>query len=119
MKTIKFKVWFIKEKRMQLFSSLKDNKFAELLFYDDYDETDLKFLQFTGLFDKNEKEVFDGDIVKFDDGIIMNVFQSEDGSWILDKVDNSYKAFKVYNQKEIIKVIGNKFENPELLEDLK
>jgi len=77
---------------------------------------DTIFMQSTNLKDKNGKEIFDGDIVKFDDGTIMNVFQSEDGSWVLDEEDNSYKAFKVYNQQEIIEIIGNKFENPELLE---
>lgn len=81
----------------------------------------IEIQQFTGLKDKNGKEIFEGDIlrVKLDGGFesFLVVWQQNKmgfGLRDLNKVDliDSW-AFTPKNDFEII---GNKFENPELLE---
>jgi len=70
--------------------------------------------KFIGLKDKKGKEIYNRDIVEWvtktrdnkEKGIIS---QNDDGTWLINK------CFKVYNQKEQIKVIGNIDENPKLL----
>src|SRR5690554_736873 len=84
-----------------------------------YEEVEL--MEFTGLKDKNGKEIYEGDIVRFHYktgvykiGIV--VWNDLFGSWDIDCSDFvSYKSLKQY--KSVSEVIGNIYENPELLED--
>lgn len=78
--------------------------------------------QFTGLYDKHGKEVFEGDVVKDDHGRIMKI-----GEWrykpcfIAVSKTNFHHAdfFEWLNRDTNVlecEVIGNIHENPELLE---
>ena len=78
--------------------------------------------QYTGLKDKNGKEIYEGDIVKVNgayigkDGIFIVVFRS--GAFKLDEAkklfDTQLLAKGISNYCE---VIGNIHDNPELLEE--
>lgn len=85
---------------------------------------DLNLMQSTGLKDKNGKEIFEGDIlgIETDEGILnVNIF------W-----DDKHALFmfesEIHNEKELLaelvedntypfEIIGNIYENPELLEE--
>lgn len=72
--------------------------------------------QFTGLTDCEGKEIYEDDIVSFDDGKIgyVEFFQ---GCFIVRDV-SSEDARSLYDIHDWnLKVLGNRFENPELLVD--
>lgn len=78
--------------------------------------------QYTGLHDKNEKEIYEGDIVKVSDEIIAEVIWENDylGYFLYANEENSINSFEngeqpLYDYWGSIEVIGNIHENSELL----
>jgi len=71
----------------------------------------LKYQQFTGLKDKNGVEIYECDILEWD--------EAEWGSPFNELVEWSYDQFMMRQSDwaEWCEVVGNKYENPELLED--
>jgi uncharacterized phage protein (TIGR01671 family) len=140
MREIKFRAWDKDNKEMifwNLFNIDKDESFR--LYIGDYGkryEEDLEIMQYTGLYDKNGKEIYEGDIIRIlytdwpsktdDDKRTLEEYK-KDISKIGIVVYNSngfYIRIKEYNdtlnegrhgEKEII---GNIYENLELLEAL-
>ena len=70
--------------------------------------------QCTGLRDKNGKLIFEGDIVN--DNVIYGVVKWDDvnARYVIDDRDDGYQDYSEWWHE--VKVIGNKFDNPELLE---
>lgn len=86
-------------------------------------------LQYTGLKDKNGKEIFEGDIVRTS-LIPLHLWQVKFGQHIVSVGDTPHQstAFGFYFQsangkytealnKVVVDIIGNIFENPELIEN--
>ena len=85
---------------------------------------DLELMQSTGLKDKNGKEIFEGDILacKTDDEVInLNIFWDEEHALFMFESKKYNKqeplAELVENNTYPFEIIGNIYENPELLED--
>jgi len=114
---IKFKAWDRNSaKFIGWFRMLKDG-FGSYL-----NNVHYKVLQFTGLKDKNGKEIYEGDIIKTlfmgQKGIIIGeVIWADSGFFV------GYKEYKddlfPWSFYKVVEVIGNKFENPELLKGVK
>ena len=86
---------------------------------------DIHLMQSTGLKDKNGKEIFEGDIVQFEDCYIETEFLYVNTGI----VEWSQGSFTITNRESVrmedlldgefldVTIIGNIYENPELLED--
>ena len=75
---------------------------------------DLHLKQSTGLKDKNGKEIFEGDVVKCNG--LLGTIESFKAMWICSFMKyNNYQKVGFFAQE--IEVVGNIYENPELLED--
>ena len=134
----RFRVWNIKEKEMiynaeiaydgmnyntdwQLGDNQNDGWVDCFGYYLDYEHKDYEIMQFTGLKDKNDTLIYEGDILKQPDGIIDYVYWS-DGCYIhngtaITNYDICYQGDTWAKEVNTHEVIGNIYENEELLED--
>lgn len=78
----------------------------------DGDPGQFEIMQYTGLKDKNGREIYEGDVVKNEYGKVMEV--QYDPRSAAFGVGDYY--FGTIGSGKILEVIGNIFENPELLE---
>lgn len=76
---------------------------------------DLVLMQSSGMRDKNDKEIFEGDVLGSIDGMLNGVvkYNSKLGMWTNDLLlyNNFEKLWSIADSREII---GNIYENPEL-----
>ncbi len=112
----KFRAWEKAGKRMVLVGSIDfQNEFIEYTYspYDDSNRVvseflefcDVVFMQSTGLFDVNGKEIFEGDVVRLHSGELLPV-----------KLHHGMFEPVCYYASRAFGRVGNVFENPELLE---
>lgn len=119
---IKFRAWYPGDKSMHVisFADLAELQFwCSLHEHDDFEKHPERLMQFTGLCDKNGKEVYESDIGKCDNGY-TGVIIRDRYMFIVKGYQNSchdtpYDAFESDN----FEIIGNIYENPELLEGAK
>jgi len=81
---------------------------------------DIELMQYTGLKDKNGKEIYEGDVVGVKElRWIVNLGWSGDGEYgVCQKSNYGNHIFRdVDKVSERYKIIGNIYENPELLKD--
>jgi uncharacterized phage protein (TIGR01671 family) len=73
--------------------------------------TNAKLMQFTGLKDKNGKEIYEGDIIVADYDKEVRKHRQIIIQWQMSHYKNGWN---VGNNGELFEVIGNIYENPEL-----
>lgn len=110
---IKFRYWNTVNKIMILNPQMpyKEGWTIEQLF----SERGWVWLQFTGLLDKNGKEIYEGDIVRISDDFIEIMEWVGDGDWMGEKQPLVGFVHHQSIYKKPIEVIGNIYENPELV----
>lgn len=124
---IKFRAWNKKDKVMVdvaamnfgpsgLWSLIEDAYDAELQLADNYE-----LMQYTGLKDKNGREIYEGDIVRTGednigdpDPTIGQVIMRE-GSWLIEN-EKKQEEIGLFSEITSREVIGNIFEDKQLLE---
>lgn len=84
---------------------------------------DLHLMQSTGILDKNSQEIFEGDVVRqvrtqptIENETITGVVTMLEGAWLIVN-DNEQLASDLWSETDENEIIGNIFENKELLED--
>ena len=79
-------------------------------------------MQSTGFFDRNDQEIFEGDIVRqertqptTENKTITGVVTMLEGAWVIMN-DREQLASYLWSETDENEVLGNIYENPELLE---
>jgi uncharacterized phage protein (TIGR01671 family) len=139
MRVIKFRAWDKKMQKMRIVNSVAFHfdggspKVVNLWGRDIIEDKDIilhreakdvELMQFTGLLDKNGTEIYEGDIVQFAEKYFYLV-KYEDAKFVgyhanndWDKWGDLYKLGEPGFNKYTYVVIGNIYENPELLKEV-
>lgn len=129
MREIKFRLFDKRDKEM-IYPKAEDIDMFNLCFCGDswqvefdnseddkkyYGKEVFEIMQFTGLLDKNGKEIYEGDIVadeEYGNGAIE--WSTQYGGYVIRYVDGEFNHL-FEDTKDTIEVIGDIYSNPELL----
>ena len=85
--------------------------------YEHTDFKDIELMQYTGLKDKNNKEIYEGDIVTLHNSKYKVIFNSKEAGFVLRDDEFEMNIPFTNNNNKRMEVIGNIYENPELLKE--
>ena len=135
MREIKFRVWDKRTKKMRQLVNIvfnvgmhvepNDNT-VKLIWVKGYDcieqkdimmkrEDKFELMQYTGLKDKNGKEIYEGDIFTLGDERILYIVEWTDTASFMGRQNGNKSTVGLKYWNDRIEVIGNIYDNPELL----
>ncbi|WP_294729221.1 YopX family protein [uncultured Fusobacterium sp.] len=121
MREIKFRAWLKEEKIMGEVLGI-DILHKEIYFSNEnincYEYTefkDIELMQYTGLKDKNEKEIYEGDIVIHHSKMYKIIFNTEEARFVLRDDEFEMNIPFTNNNNKRMEIIGNIYESLELL----
>lgn len=140
-RVIRFRAWMKEERQMVMVAQI-DFTFdlvtgyrvwkstgpdEETRMYEESSKCEL--MQFTGLHDKNGKEIWEGDVVRYPSGEVASVYWSEVREGVMpcyalepvyrESFDDSFAPALDHDTYHRLEVIGNIYENPEFIQSLK
>ena len=104
MRQLKFRAWH-KDSREMLYSS------PENIFVWQHEGQPIEIMQFTGLLDRNSKEIYEGDIVKRSK-VYKVSWSDESAAFVCDNETTKF-PIGLYATHNDYEVTGNVFENKE------
>lgn len=137
MREIKFRAWnkeygeMCYSTNVALYEKREFYPFGIIVGFSHYPTNDWELMQYTGLRDKNGKEVYEGDIVRYTFDNPDSVLSTENGlkirtgkifwqewraSFAIGCQMANNDLFKYVRNGNRVEVIGNIYENPELLQ---
>ena len=131
MNTIKFRIWNPEEKKM-IESGATPMMLHSFFEYSARFNTqyEMPYQQLTGLTDKLGKEIYEGDIIRYTfwqnspqiGSVIVPVYFCE-GGFVVATTNGEpltlREAIKISNEASGLEIIGNTYENPDLLNNFK
>ena len=125
MREIKFRAWHKGKKIISEVLGI-DILHKEIFFSNgdvDYCEiSDFKYIelmQYTGLKDMREKEIYEGDIVTLHNGKYKVIFNSKEARFVLRDDEFEMNIPFTNNNNKRMEVVGNIYENPELIKEVR
>jgi uncharacterized phage protein (TIGR01671 family) len=130
---IQFRVWDIQNERMvenpYLFEPAyypEDKKIADYIFFETWQDVDdgirrsCHLMQFTGLYDKNGNNIYEGDVMTLkSDGKPTAIIVWGFAGWEFKWIDSTFKRIRqsitepVFRNIALFEKIGNIYHNPE------
>ncbi len=133
---IKFRAWLKEDKEMENVKTidftdktircLKKNEFINAYLLRRVSFDDVELMQYTGLKDKNGKEIYEGDIIEYKfpyDRRLNHIspvkfLETETSFGVKDRYGNEIPLYMI-TTNNFFEVIGNIYENKNLLEEQK
>lgn len=103
--------WYIMDNDLHYFPQFNNNDFIHVF--------PNSILQYTGVKDINGKKIFEGDIIQYEYGVGYVLFK--DMGFCLGEYDENKQKLHIFYMihADNLKIIGNVFQNPELVEKYK
>ena len=130
MREIKFRAWLKEDKKMvnvetmdftdKSMQYLKRSEIINAYILRRESDDDVELMQYTGVKDKNGKEIYEGDILFFRDENMKYIVVWQDAAFIIKSIEirkYSEKMCWLDDTEICCEIVGNIYENKNLLEE--
>lgn len=120
MSEIKFRAWDKLNKDMFNVESINFQErrvYKDTVSYHKFEDIDL--MQYTGLKDEYGDEIYEGDIVTLHNRKHRVIFNTEGARFVLRNDEFELEITFINHNNERMEIVGNIYENPELIEEVR